>query len=116
VPTKRTNEPAKGEWFVPGGRVKKGERLREGVHRVADTELGVQVTIERCLGVYEHLYEMSETGDVGGKHYVPHGFAVRAEGGPFTLDSQHEAVEVFADPPKDLHEYVAAYLRDAGVY
>ncbi|QIO20876.1 NUDIX domain-containing protein [Haloarcula sp. JP-L23] len=46
---KRTNEPAKGEWFVPGGRVRKGERLREAVHRVARTELGVDVTIESLV-------------------------------------------------------------------
>ena len=25
VLAKRTNEPAKGEWFVPGGRVRKGD-------------------------------------------------------------------------------------------
>ncbi|MFC6757179.1 MULTISPECIES: NUDIX domain-containing protein [Haloarcula] len=116
VLTKRTNEPASGEWFVPGGRVRKGERLEAAVHRVAETELGIDVTIERSLGAYEHLYETSELGDAGGKHYVPHGFVVRTVGESFTLDSQHEAVDVFADPPADLHEYVEAYLHDAGVY
>jgi len=116
VLAKRTNEPAKGEWFVPGGRVRKGERLREAVHRVADEELGVDVSIEQSLGTYEHLYETSEFGDSGGKHYVPHGFVVRTETNSFRLDAQHDAIEVFTEPPSSLHEYVAAYLRDAGVY
>lgn len=36
--TKRMNEPAKGEWFVPGGRVHKHERLTDAVHRVASED------------------------------------------------------------------------------
>ena len=31
---KRENEPAKGEWFVPGGTVLKNETRTEAVHRV----------------------------------------------------------------------------------
>jgi len=116
VLTKRTNEPAKGQWFVPGGRVRKGERLRDAVHRVADEELGVDIHIEQSLGAYEHLYETSELGDSGGKHYVPHGFVVRTDSTAFSLDTQHNAIEVFAEPPSSLHEYVATYLRDAGIY
>lgn len=117
VLTKRINEPAKGEWFVPGGRVRKGEQLREAVHRIADGELGVDVIIEQSLGAYEHLYDTSEIDDSsGGKHYVPHGFVVRTDTTSFSLDSQHDVVEVFAEPPASLHEYVTAYLRDADVY
>ena len=53
---KRQNEPAKGEWFVPGGRIQKGESLEEAVHRVARVEMGVDVVIEEELGAYDHLY------------------------------------------------------------
>jgi colanic acid biosynthesis protein WcaH len=67
---KRQNEPAKGEWFVPGGRVHKNERLDETVHRIARTELGSDVTIDRRFGVYEHLYDTSEVADVGSKQRV----------------------------------------------
>jgi len=113
----RENEPARGEWFVPGGRVRKGERLREAVHRVAEAELGVAVSIERTLGVYEHFYDVADVPDAGGKHYVPTGYVVRPETTAFSLDAQHSAVRVFApgDLPDDLHPYTAAYLVDAGV-
>ena len=47
---KRQNEPAKGEWFVPGGRIHKGESLEEAVHRVAREELGVDVVIDEEIG------------------------------------------------------------------
>lgn len=114
---KRENEPARGKWFVPGGRVRKHERLPDAVHRVAREELGVPVTVERRLGVYEHFYDTAEFDDVGGKHYVPVGHHVRTddESVEFHADDQHSSVRVFSPPFQiDLHPYVEAYLRDAG--
>lgn len=114
---RRRNQPARGEWFVPGGRLVKGERLREAVHRVAREELGVDVEIAARLGVYEHLYDATEVPGVAGKHYVPVAFEVTATSTAFAPDDQHGAIRVF-DPPfegLDLHPYVETYLRDAGV-
>jgi len=116
---RRRNEPAAGEWFVPGGRVHKGERLTAAVHRIAGEELGVSVGIDRRLGVYEHHYDVAELDDVGGKHYVPVGYLVDTEdeGDGFDPDDQHDGLRVFSPPFDgiDLHPYVRAYLADAGV-
>ena len=113
---KRTNEPAKGEWFVPGGTVRKHESLEDAVQRVANEELGVGVTIERRLGVYEHVYDVADIEDAGGKHYVPIGFEVRAESDSLDPDDQHADLQVFEPPFEiDLHPYVRQYLEDAGV-
>lgn len=110
---KRVNEPAKGEWFVPGGRVRKGERLEEAVHRVADEELEIEVEVLETLGAFEHFYETSEVGCA--KHYIAHGYHVRTEATTFSPDGQHGEIAVFEEPPAELHEYVAAYLAEAGV-
>lgn len=117
VLAKRQNEPAKGEWFVPGGVVRKREGLEEAVHRVAREELGVSVRIDRRLGVYEHFYETADVESESGKHYVPIGYEVTTEEGVTTADDQHSAVERFEPPFSeiDLHPYVAAYLEDAGL-
>lgn len=114
---KRTNEPARGEWFVPGGTVFKHERLEDAVHRVARDEVGVEITVDRLLGVYEHFYDEAELDDVGGKHYVPVGFLVTAEERALSPDDQHAEVRWFTPPfdSLELHPYVRAYLRDAGV-
>lgn len=37
----RKNEPAKGEWWVPGGRVMNGETLAEAAHIVLRNETGL---------------------------------------------------------------------------
>lgn len=112
---KRTNRPAKGEWFVPGGTVRKNERLAEAVDRIADAELGVTVEIDERLGVYEHFYDTSDVNGVDSKHYVAIGYAVTPDSTAFAGDDQHEELRTFPAPPPDLHPYVRAYLEDAGV-
>lgn len=114
---KRENEPAKGEWFVPGGRIQKGERLVEAVNRVAREELGVSVSIEERLGTYDHLYDTSDVENSGGKHYVAHGFLVTPDAESFSLDDQHSEFSIFeVSSLPDLHPYVEDYLRHASIY
>ena len=111
---RRQNEPAKGEWFVPGGRIQKGESLEEAVHRVAREELGVDVVIEEELGAYDHRYETADVEDVGGKHYVAHGYVVRPESDILNLDKQHSEAKYFnLDTLPSVHSNVMAYLEDA---
>ena len=40
---KRTNRPAQGFWFVPGGRVQKDETLANAFERLTLAELGLQL-------------------------------------------------------------------------
>lgn len=114
---RRTNDPGRGEWFVPGGRIRKGERLTEAVHRVARTELGVEVHIERRLGVDEHFWETSEFPDIDGKHHVSVAYVATVDDDRFRSDEQHDDLRVFQPPfdEIDLHPIVDRYLREAGV-
>lgn len=112
---KRTNRPGRGEWFVPGGRVRKDEPLDAATHRIAEQELGVDVRIEDRLGVYEHLWDESEFDDVATKHYLANGVVVRPTADRLAPDDQHSDLRVFEPPFPDLHPYVEAYLQDAGL-
>ena len=112
VLAKRTNEPVSGEWFVPGGRIQKGESIAKAVHRVACEELGVKITIQERLGAFDHFYDVADVGGTD-KHYVAHGFVVVPEASTFELDDQHADVRTFATMPDDLHKHVAAYLEAA---
>lgn len=109
----RSNEPAKDEWFVPGGRVQKGERLEAAVHRIATEELDADVKIREALGAFEHFYDTSEVGCA--KHYVAHGFYVWTEETSFESGTQHAAMTVFDGLPTDLHPYINEYLDAAGL-
>ena len=109
----RENEPAKGEWFVPGGTVMKGERLTEAAHRVADQELGTPVTLEERLGTFEHLYDTSDVEGVDSKHYLATAFRCRfaAEDPEVVGDAQHSRLELVEPPYEGLHPYVERYIE-----
>jgi len=69
----RRNRPARGCWFVPGGRVRKGERFDVALRRLAREELGIDVDPARAVpvGVFEHLYDDNFAGIEGvSTHYV----------------------------------------------
>ena len=38
---KRNNDPLKGEWFTPGGRIHKNETWQDALLRIAEVELGL---------------------------------------------------------------------------
>ncbi|UOH75079.1 GDP-mannose mannosyl hydrolase [Acinetobacter schindleri] len=71
---KRVNAPAKGYWFVPGGRVRKNETLDDAFVRLVREELGIESGITRAdakfLGVFEHYYEDCVFGDGTSTYYV----------------------------------------------
>ncbi len=68
----RNNRPAKGFWFVPGGRIRKNESLEVAFKRITFDELGVELSIldATLLGPYTHLYNDSVYGDEVTTHYV----------------------------------------------
>lgn len=53
---KRGNEPLKGVWWVPGGRVLKGEALEHAAKRKVREELGIRIKVLRPVGYYEDKY------------------------------------------------------------
>lgn len=113
---KRTNAPAKGEWFVPGGTVLKGETRRQAVHRVAREELGCDVLVDHELGVYEHVYDSAAVQGEDSKQYLATAYVVTPVDDKFRADAQHDELAVFTAPFPTLHPYVHRYLNDLQRY
>jgi len=111
---RRTNQPVRGEWFWPGSRLYKGERLDDAAHRVAREELGIEVELVERVGVYSHFWEASSVDGVDSRHTVNVVYRARpAAGDPeIRLDDQHDDYR-FVDGVEDwMHEYVREYLID----
>lgn len=60
--TLRQKDGWKNQWHLPGGTVLYREKLEDAVNRIAQEELGVDVSIDRELGHTEFHSEVKERG------------------------------------------------------
>lgn len=74
----RTNRPAQGYWFVPGGRILKDETFEQAFKRLTKIELGTELTLSEAkfIGPYEHHYDDNFSGSSFSTHYVVLGYEV----------------------------------------
>lgn len=91
---KRVNAPAKGYWFVPGGRVCKNETLDDAFVRLIKEELGIESGMTRAdakfLGVFEHFYDDCVFCDDVGTHYIVLAYELNFDSDVIIkLNSQH---------------------------
>ena len=90
----RTNKPAKGFWFVPGGRILKDESLAKAFKRLTSEELGREYRIDqaRFIGPFDHFYQDNVFGDEFSTHYVAIGYELQLSEGLSHLpaDIQHQ--------------------------
>lgn len=59
---KRDNEPAKGGWWFPGGRLLKNEKLEDAIIRKVKEETNLNVKLNRYLGVTETIFDRGPFG------------------------------------------------------
>ena len=52
---KRTEKPAKGSWWFPGGRIHKGETWQECAKRKGKEELGIDLPIGNLISVENYF-------------------------------------------------------------
>lgn len=118
----RRNAPARDFWFVPGGRVRKDERLDLAFTRLCIEELGLEyatIASASFMGVYEHFYPDNALSVPNfGTHYVVLAYRLCID--PEALDlpkDQHAAYrwglpnELLQD--QSVHAYSRAYLIHA---
>jgi len=96
---KRTGEPAKDTWFVPGGRIRLDETFPAAARRIIVQELGIitddqtlQEHMPKPAGVYHQTYSNNFDNNDFGAHYIT--FA-------YTLILPHTS----SDMPKTDHQH-----------
>lgn len=94
----RTNRPAQGFWFVPGGRILKNEAMAAAFLRLSKAELGFASELgdAEFLGVYEHFYTDNFSGTDFSTHYVVLGYRLVHDLDLNSLpDAQHHSYRWF---------------------
>jgi 8-oxo-dGTP diphosphatase len=57
---RRANEPRKGEWSIPGGKLEVGESLAEGVRRELREETGLDVEVGELIEAFDRVFRDAE--------------------------------------------------------
>jgi len=118
---KRENAPAKGFWFVPGGRVYLNESLKSAFERILVNETAIPLTNVKHIslyGLYDHLYEDSFQKDSAlGTHYIVAAYKICIVGTPkLKSDEQHLDLKFFdvADilASNDVHQFTKNYFTE----
>lgn len=97
--TRRAIPSYKGKWIIPGGTVYFKERLENAARRVAQEELGIEVTVKKQLGVIEYLETDSEDGF---DHPVGVAMLCTTNATDFKLDSSADDVKYFSQLPEEM--------------
>jgi ADP-ribose pyrophosphatase YjhB (NUDIX family) len=76
---RRGNEPGRGKWSLPGGRIRFGERSEEAALREMREETGLEVRLRRVVDVVD-VFWRSEGGELL-EHFVIVDFEAEVIGG-----------------------------------
>lgn len=122
---KRKREPANNEYWFPGGRLLKGECLKEAAHRIVKSETGLSLRDPILLGHGETRFERDPFGHGAGTHTINFIFVSRVGAMNLmavTLDDNHsEAVFLDLDeichPSNGFHSYLRKFsiMADAAL-
>lgn len=103
--TKRNISPYKGLWHLPGGIIRKGEKIESAAKRVLKKELNLNVKIEKFLGVYEN--------PIRTRHDISHCFVAKIVGRFSGDDLQTAHAKFFKNIPSNTISYQKSIIRDA---
>ena len=102
--TKRTQNPHKGSWHIPGSIIRKNETMKQAVKRAAKNELNLDVKIKKYIGAYENLNAY--------RHDISHGFIVTIISGKIKTDFQTKELKFFKKIPKNTVPHHKKMIKD----
>lgn len=103
---KRQIPPYKNKWCLPGGIIKRNQKIQDRLEQVGVEELGIKIRIKKQLGFYEKIYR--------DRHDISHCFIVESKNDKIILNFQASEGKFFKRIPKNTASFHVKMLRDAG--
>lgn len=106
--TKRSIEPCKGQWHLPGGTVYYGDSFIDTVKRIAMRELGIYVNQAEMIGYIEYPEHVKKGyGDPRGLSFL-----ITEYEGDILTNEEADASEWFTVLPKNMHPHQDEFLLE----
>ena len=102
---RRNNQPAKGQWWFPGGRIRKGESLEEALRREVKEETGLEVSSYKLINVYSRVFPE--------RHTIAIAYLCKCKKGKVKLNNEHSEYRLFQIMPIGLNPYLLETVRDS---
>ena len=101
---KRNNEPVKGEWWFPGGRIHKGESLKQTLCREIKEETGLEIIESKLVNVYSRVFQE--------RHDITIVYLCKCKDGKIELNNEHSEYAFFKTLPEELHPCLIEVIQD----
>jgi colanic acid biosynthesis protein WcaH len=102
---KRNNEPAKDLWWFAGGRIHKGESIKETLSREIFEETGLELDTYKLVNVYSRVFPE--------RHDITIVYLCKCKPGKIKIDPEHSEFKLIKKAPNDLHPYLLETIRDS---
>jgi ADP-ribose pyrophosphatase YjhB (NUDIX family) len=104
-----------GLWTIPGGGMEVGETIAQTAIREVKEETGLDVAVQRLVGIYSNPRHVIEYSDGEVRQQFSVCFACRVTGGQMATSSESRRVGFFA--PEDIkampiHDSIRLRIRD----
>ncbi len=112
---RRKDDPARSQWWLPGGRVLKGEMMKEAALRKAREEVGIACHVGPIIHTAETIFRDGPGGV--SVHSINSCFFMYPVDRNFKprLDAHHAGSRWVRRIPRGLHPYVERCLMGAGL-
>lgn len=112
---KRKNNPEKGRWWLPGGRILKGESFTAAASRKLKQETGLSAKIGKQLGGFEYIRKKGYFPGVS-IHMIAIIFLVKINpDSRLHFDSQNSEAKWFNKVQSDFDPYVKKAILSSGI-
>ncbi len=104
---RRNNQPARGEWWLPGGRIRKGESFEKALRREIKEETGLGISDYKLINVYSRIFPE--------RHDITIAYLCKCIEGKIRLNDEHSEYQLFSDVPADLNPYLIRVIEDSRI-